>query len=132
MIRKTKNIIIISIQTVLDKLFLFFLLLVFLILFFVTVPVIKADCEGHFVNPFTDVCWDCLFPITIGNINVVSGDYPDTDNPSLPVEVCKINVPPYMRIGLNIGFWEPFALADVTPTPYCMVNLVTERKPMLF
>ena len=28
----------------------------------------KADalCEGNFVNPITDICWDCLFPMTIG------------------------------------------------------------------
>jgi conjugal transfer pilus assembly protein TraU len=22
-----------------------------------------AVCTGHFVNPITDVCWDCLFPL---------------------------------------------------------------------
>ena len=83
----------------------------------------KAGCEGSFVNPITDVCWDCLFPISIGGTNVVSGDYPDTENPTSPISVCKMEVPPYVRIGLNIGFWEPFALTDVSPTPYCMVNL---------
>ncbi|EKE01925.1 MAG: TraU, partial [uncultured bacterium] len=44
-----------------------------------------AKCEGSFVNPITDICWDCLFPISIGSMNVVSGDYPDTDNPALPI-----------------------------------------------
>lgn len=24
---------------------------------------------------------------------------------------------------MNIGFWEPMALTDVTDTPYCLVNL---------
>ena len=80
-----------------------------------------AKCAGTFVNPISDICWNCLFPISIGNMQVISGDYPDTDNPSLPVEVCQM--PIGWRIGLNIGFWEPFALTDVTPTPYCMVNL---------
>ncbi len=23
-------------------------------------------CKGQFINPITDVCWECLFPITIG------------------------------------------------------------------
>ena len=82
-----------------------------------------AKCEGSFVNPITDICWDCFFPITIGHAKIVSSDYPDTDNPSMPIEICKISAPPYARIGLNIGFWEPFALTDVTPEPYCMVNL---------
>ena len=83
----------------------------------------RANCEGNFVNPITDICWDCLFPISIGNANIVSGDCPDTENPSIPIGICKVNGPPYTRIGLNIGFWEPFALTDVTPVPYCMVNL---------
>lgn len=80
-----------------------------------------SNCHGHFVNPITDICWDCLFPISIGNVKVTSNDYPDTENPSLPVEACPIG--PLYRIGLNIGFWEPFALTDVTPLPYCLVNL---------
>jgi conjugal transfer pilus assembly protein TraU len=84
---------------------------------------VNAKCEGSFVNPITDVCWDCFFPISIGSMNIASSEYPDTDNPSTPIEVCKMEGPPYMRVGLNIGFWEPFALTDVTPEPYCMVNL---------
>lgn len=80
-----------------------------------------ADCKGHFVNPITDVCWECLMPISIGNVPVVSGGAADTKNPASPIEVCKM--PVGYRVGLNIGFWEPFALADVTPTPYCLVNL---------
>jgi conjugal transfer pilus assembly protein TraU len=92
--------------------------------FFISfITIAHADCEGSFVNPITDICWDCLFPISIGNMNVVSSDYPDTGNPSLPLEICKFEGPPYFRIGLNIGFWEPFALTDVTPIPYCMVNM---------
>ena len=90
---------------------------------FFLITIARANCEGSFVNPITDICWDCLFPITIGNINIVSGDYPDTDNPSASLEICKMEVFPYKRIGLNIGFWEPFAMTDVTPVPYCMVNL---------
>src|SRR3990167_9345687 len=80
-----------------------------------------AKCEGHFVNPITDICWRCLFPISIGSMQVVSGENPDTSNPTLPIEVCKM--PVGIRVGLNIGYWEPFALTDVTPTPYCLVNL---------
>lgn len=25
-----------------------------------------APCYGKFPNPFTDVCWKCIFPISIG------------------------------------------------------------------
>ncbi len=76
-----------------------------------------APCKGHFVNPLTDICWSCLFPLSIGGTSVVHSSLPDTPNASSPIGLC------HGRIGLNIGFWEPFAIADVTDTPYCMVNL---------
>jgi conjugal transfer pilus assembly protein TraU len=82
-----------------------------------------AKCEGSFVNPITDVCWDCFFPLSIGAGKIASGDPPDTENPKMPIELCQIANSPLYRLGINIGFWEPFALTDVTPTPYCMVNL---------
>lgn len=78
-------------------------------------------CKGHFINPITDICWDCLFPITIGNAKLVTGDEPDLPNPSSPVCLCPAGV--LYRLGLTIGYWEPFALVDVTRKPYCMVNL---------
>lgn len=80
-----------------------------------------GQCTGHFINPITDICWSCLFPITIGNATVVSGDNPDTKNPSLPIQVCPMET--LYRLGLAIGYWEPFAVTDVTKTPYCLVNL---------
>ncbi|MDO9794920.1 TraU family protein, partial [Glaesserella parasuis] len=29
-------------------------------------------CDGNWVNPITDVCWNCLFPMSIGNTQVSS------------------------------------------------------------
>lgn len=70
-------------------------------------------CKGHFINPITDICWDCLFPLTIGSSKVVKGSYPDTDsNPKNIVCQCTGETGP--RFGLSIGYWEPFALVDVT------------------
>ena len=23
-------------------------------------------CQGRFMNPITDICWSCVFPLTIG------------------------------------------------------------------
>jgi len=79
-----------------------------------------ATCHGSFVNPITDVCWSCLFPITIGSATIVSGNVADTPNPSLPICACGA---PVLHPGITTGFWEPVALTDVTRTPYCMVNL---------
>jgi len=79
-------------------------------------------CHGKFANPITDVCWSCLFPISIGNAAVFGGSQPDTKNPSMPICTCPM-VPAGVRIGIAIGYWEPLALVDVTIHPYCMVNL---------
>lgn len=77
-------------------------------------------CNGKFTNPITDVCWSCLFPLSIGGGEIASGNNPDTENPISPVCFCK---DPIIRPGLAIGYWEPIALVDVTTKPFCMVNL---------
>ncbi|HEB4959576.1 TPA: TraU family protein, partial [Legionella pneumophila] len=92
--------------------------LIFMILFLGFAPLNAKQCTGHFVNPVTDVCWRCLFPLSIGNAKVVSSSLPDTENASSPIGVCPSSTG--VRIGLNIGFWEPMALTDVTDTPYCL------------
>lgn len=95
----------------------------FVILMFISSFSLQAGelCHGSFVNPITDVCWSCLFPITIGNVSVFSGSTPDnSSNPSVPVCYCNTPVP---RVGISTGFWEPMALVDVTRQPFCLVNL---------
>jgi conjugal transfer pilus assembly protein TraU len=82
--------------------------------------IVPGICSGRFVNPITDVCWSCLFPLTIGPIPIWPSPRPDTDNPILPVCACADPIP---RLGIAIGFWEPVRLADVTMKPWCFVNL---------
>src|SRR5579864_5344999 len=99
--------------------------LLFTLTLFLLIPQANADnglCQGKFANPISDVCWSCLFPISIGDVSVFSGDQPDTSNPSSPTCVCPM-VPIGERIGISMGYWEPIALVDVTCHPYCMVNL---------
>lgn len=78
----------------------------------------EGSCIGRFVNPVTDICWSCIFPITIGGIRVASGE--DTENPRQFLCYCGTPIP---RVGVPISFWEPVRLVDVTRTPYCMVNM---------
>ncbi|NRF32012.1 conjugal transfer pilus assembly protein TraU [Vibrio coralliilyticus] len=88
-----------------------------------TLSVAGAACSGHFINPLRDVCWRCLLPITLGAVPVYPGSLPDTPNPTLPVSLCPAPPPVMVRLGLNLGYWEPYALTDVTRSPFCMVNL---------
>ncbi len=69
-----------------------------------------GKCTGKFVNPVTDVCWSCLFPLSVGGLKIMPSDRPDTDNPDLPICACGSPLP---RIGVAMGFWEPVRLADV-------------------
>ncbi|MDF7788389.1 MULTISPECIES: conjugal transfer pilus assembly protein TraU [Pantoea] len=77
--------------------------------------------DGRWVNPISDVCWKCLFPMTLGSIQLASGAHPDTPNPSMPIQLCPYGI--FYRLGLAIGFWEPLALTDVTREPGVMVNM---------
>lgn len=81
-----------------------------------------AACTGKFVMP-SAIDWKGLFPITFGRIPVAQGDAPDTQNPAMPVCMCPAPPPVFERIGLSFGYWEPYALVDVTRTPFCMVNM---------
>lgn len=99
--------------------------MVYLILLFALFSqnaVAKPVCAGKFLNPITDICWKCLFPLSIGGMTVAN---PNKHN-ATPSEdkslVCFCGTP-IPRMGIPIGFWEPFRLADVTLKPFCMVNL---------
>ncbi|OYX43440.1 MAG: conjugal transfer protein, partial [Sphingomonadales bacterium 32-64-22] len=74
-------------------------------------------CTGSFVNPITDICWSCLFPISVGGLKIWPSNRPDPDNPDLPLCLCGL------RPGIAMGFWEPVRLADVSMKPWCFVNL---------
>ncbi|MEM8985168.1 MAG: conjugal transfer pilus assembly protein TraU [Pseudomonadota bacterium] len=81
---------------------------------------VPGVCTGRFVNPITDVCWSCLFPISLGAIPIWPSGKADPANPASPICLCGAPIP---RIGLSVGFWEPVRLADVTKKPWCFVNL---------
>lgn len=80
-------------------------------------------CTGRMINPITDICWECMFPITIGAIPIVQGTRADTINPPSPVCVCPGKIAGLPQVGMTIGLWEGIRLIDVTKAPFCFVNL---------
>jgi len=85
-----------------------------------------AKCTGRFVNPISDVCWDCIFPISIGAIESPPSTTfrPDTENFPSPVCICpnsKLGGIP--TPGLAVGLWEPVRMVDVTKRPFCMSSI---------
>lgn len=97
----------------------FGMIITFVLCFTTFAEDVWAKCNARFLNPITEVCWDCIFPISIGAIRVLN-QRPDTSNPTLPVCICP-GVPP--RIGLAIGLWEPARLTDVANEAGCFVNM---------
>jgi len=95
----------------------------FLLIIFIYSVNSFAACSGRFLNPITDVCWSCLFPISIGSAKLNSSGLPDTDNPSTIPCLCPREPLPVPVPGIPIGFWEPVRLVDVVREPFCMVNL---------
>lgn len=88
----------------------------FFALFFLS---IVSSIHGDIVNPITDVCWECIFPITLGGINVTPNSK-DFSSYSTPICICS-GIPP--KIGVPITFWEPARMIDVTRQPYKLVGL---------
>ncbi len=66
------------------------------------------------INPITDVCWKCLFPIHIAGANVTP-QYKDSLPHGKSLCYCS-GLPP--KAGVPLSFWEPANLIEVTRTPY--------------
>ena len=72
------------------------------------------------VNPITDVCWECLFPIYLGGVNVTPKYKDVVLHKEKPVCTCP-GTPP--TVGIPLTFWEPLYLVDVTTHAYKLVGL---------
>lgn len=94
-----------------------------LLLLFLSTNLQAKTCSGRFVNPITEICWSCLFPITIGPVNINRSGREDTSNPHQFPCWCPRPPIPGLLPGVPVGFWEPSRLVDVTRTPFCMINM---------
>lgn len=79
-------------------------------------PFFAVGQEGKFINPITDICWDCIYPIHIAGANVTPS-YKDFTHYNKTLCHC-----PKGLIGVPISFWEPTRLIDVTRTPYKLIG----------
>ncbi|CCB87829.1 TraU family protein [Simkania negevensis] len=78
----------------------------------------SAPDVGKFINPISDVCWSCLFPIHIMGENITKKEKPLTKYNQKLTCSCAGGI-----VGLPLAFWEPTRLIDVTRTPYKLVGL---------
>lgn len=88
-------------------------------IFSLSLSFLVAKCQGRFINPFTDISWSCVFPITIGGINVTPS-HKDFEQYK-PTIFCNCGL--VNKFGLKVSFWEPIRLIDITRSPYCLIGL---------
>ena len=81
-----------------------------------SVALAVAPCTGKFFNPITDICWDCLLPISLGKYNIIEMSQEGT-NSYTGAPYCMCNSP--LRVGAAIGFFEPVRMAEVSRSNFC-------------
>ncbi|MCX8514757.1 MAG: TraU family protein [Burkholderiales bacterium] len=98
-----------------------------------------ATCSGTFVNPITDVCWSCMFPIYISPLPVKWGYAGQkgkvvTEQKSiqdsylhslqvLPLGMCHCSGRGLVLLGVLMSWYEPYRSVDVTKNPFCLTGL---------
>ena len=76
------------------------------------------------VETMFEMCWTCVFPISIAGIPVIQGHMPDPlGTVSTPICLCPAPPPLFIRIGIPIGYWEPSRSIDVTKDAYCFAGM---------
>lgn len=108
---------------------------------FNVVQAAPLTCHGRFLNPITDICWSCMFPLFIGPIPMVFNianqkgatiiddskrippAIPLISSGKLPLGLCTCMDRIIAPIGLQMSWYEPSRFVDVTRTPFCMVGL---------
>ena len=80
---------------------------------------VRAECPtGRFVNPVTDVAWECVFPMSIGGVSTGAGPEEDPDAVADPVCACGPTT-----VGITASFWEPARMIETVVDPYCFAAM---------
>jgi len=80
-----------------------------------------ATCTGSFLNPVTDVCWSCMFPIRIGGVSYGNSQENPPGEVTLPACACVSGS--QVTIGLSVAFWEHARLIESVKDAYCFPAL---------
>lgn len=82
-----------------------------------------AVCKSVVLNPATDVCWHCMFPLKIAGVETVSGSPSPPDMANAPICICPAPPPAFVRYGIPVSFWEPAKYIETVKDPYCFPAL---------
>lgn len=68
----------------------------------------------------TNICWECIFPIQVGGVEVFGGGYaPPTDSAGDLICICDDPQDFLPRIGTTVGLWMPTHIYESTYPPGC-------------
>lgn len=82
-------------------------------------------CVGKFPNIIADVCWSCIFPIRMFNVEIFGNNQLDANSASgsLASRFCQCNAGLGFNFGIPLEFWMPVRIVEVTRTPFCLVSM---------
>lgn len=72
--------------------------------------------EGAFLNPITDICWNCIYPIHLAGSNTTPSQSDFIKHKDVFCH-CHGGI-----VGIPIAYWQPKHLVEVTTTPYQLVS----------
>ena len=87
---------------------------------------VNATCNtGSFLDPTADICWQCIYPITLAGVTLMDGPY-DNNVPTLASSaICSCPMPPpiFSRTGISLSLWEPARYIETVRDAYCFPSL---------
>lgn len=77
------------------------------------------------LNPVTDLCWQCVFPLSVAGLTLLAGPAENNvpDLAKSPLCVCPMPPPLVARPGIPVSFWEPARYIETVKDPFCFPSL---------
>lgn len=86
-----------------------------------TAPAHATCTDNDFINPISDIVWDCIFPISIAGIPLDFGNHPPDQGGT--EFYCECPGQGIVGIGFLVGFWEPARLIETVADSWCFPAL---------
>ncbi len=79
-------------------------------------------CKGQKLNPYSDICWNCMFPMKVAGVTTVPGQV--VDAPSMAdYAACVCPTPWGVRYGFTLSYWEPARFIETVKVPNCFPSV---------
>lgn len=83
---------------------------------------VMAVCKDNMLDPFTDIDWQGVFPISMGGVELIGTDI-DTSPNDMSSPVCSCSSGNNFTVGFSASFWEPARIIETVKDPYCFPSV---------